>query len=86
MGGEAPRVDVETSITFRDYAGDVVDAAAARNASFFVGGPGNGGGGGNRNGCGAAAQNGTEGYEGPVGCCRASGSPPTACGNLTVCE
>ncbi|MFZ4738375.1 MAG: MopE-related protein [Bradymonadia bacterium] len=86
MGGEAPRVDVETSITFRDYAGDVVDAAAARNASFFVGGPGDGGGGGNRNGCGAAAQNGTEGYEGPVGCCRASGSPPTACGNLTVCE
>jgi len=79
-------VEVDTSVTFKDYDGQVLDFAVLAAQSFVAGPPGAGGAGGTRAMCGGPAASGPQGVSGSVGCCRASGSPPTACGNLTVCE
>jgi hypothetical protein len=86
VGADVPRVDVDTSVTFKDYDGQVLDFGMMAPQSLVSGQPGVGGAGGSRAMCGAPAVSGPQGSSGNMGCCRASGLPLTACGNLTVCE
>ena len=77
---------VTVEVTFKDYDGQVLDFGMMAPQSLVSGQPGVGGAGGSRAMCGAPAVSGPQGSSGNMGCCRASGLPLTACGNLTVCE
>jgi hypothetical protein len=76
----------ESTVTFMDIDGTVLDPVAVVPNTLFAGNPGLGGAGGERETCGDAAEPGADGVSAAVGCCRRSGQAGATCGVLESCE